>query len=174
MDYRQLAMGLVLGLMLGAGVSTVIAQDQQNERPEVVMREGLAPTRAAPNGEAQITLLAEGEKAFMGKLRVKPGAELPEHQDDSEEYLYVLKGKGKLTIDGTEYQAKPQSGIFIPAGSKVTFENGDRVFEALQFFAPTDSANKYSKWETGKVPMKDKSRGGNRRGRGTMAPGGGR
>lgn len=158
MDAKQLTIGVVFGLVLGASVSAVIAQDDSNERPEVVMREGLAPTRAAPNGDTQITLFAEGDKAFMGKLRVSPGATIPEHEDESEEFLYVIQGEGTLTINGTEYEVKPNTGIFIPDGAKAKYENGDRVLEAVQFFAPTDSANKYTEWETGQMPMKEKSR----------------
>ena len=159
MNYKQLIIGLFVGLMLGASMSSVFAQDQENKRPEVVMREGLAPTRAAANGNAQITLFAEGEHGFMGKLRMAGGAKVPEHQDESEEFLYVLKGEGTITVDGTEYDVTPNTGIFLPAGAKVSYQNGDRVMEALQFFAPTDSANKYSGWETGQTPMTDKPRG---------------
>lgn len=157
MSYRELIVGIIIGLGMGAGVSTVLAQDDTNDRPETVIREGLAPTRAAPNDKAQITLYAEGDKAFLGKLRVKPGAKLPEHTDKSEEYLYVLKGKGTLTVSGTDYEIEPHTGVYIPAGAKVTYKNGDGVLEAVQFFAPADSANKYTDWKTGQVPMKTES-----------------
>jgi len=159
MKIRELVIGLILGLGLGAGVSTVLAQNDVNERPETVMRDGLAPTRQAPNGEAQATLYAEGEHAFLGKLRVEAGATIPEHQDSSEEYLYVLEGTGTLTIDGTDYELEPHTGVYVPADSTVKFENGDRNLVAVQMFAPADSANKYSDWETGQRPMR--SGGGN-------------
>jgi len=153
MHVREIAIGLVLGLGLGAGISTVSAQDDVNERPETVVREGLAPTRQAPEGNVQATLYAEGENAFLGKLRVRGGETIPEHRDESEEYLYVLKGEGTLTVDGTEYDLKPHTGVYLPSGSKVKFENGDRTFEAVQMLAPPNSANAYSDWETGQQPM---------------------
>lgn len=153
MKIRELVIGLILGLGLGAGVSTVVAQDDVNSRPETVVRDGLAPTRQAPNGKAQATLYAEGENAFLGKLRVQAGATIPEHQDSSEEYLYVLQGTGTLTIDGTDYELEPHTGVYMPADSTVKFENGDKNLVAVQMFAPADSANKYSDWETGQMPM---------------------
>lgn len=165
MQYKQLIIGLIVGLGLGAGISVGVAQDGKNDRPEVVMRDGLAPTRAAPSGDAQITILAEGEKAFMGKLRVAPGASLPEHTDESEEYLYVLEGTGTIKINGTDYEVKPQTGIFMPAGAKVSYENGDRVMTAIQTFAGPEAANKYSKWETGQEPLSNTpTRGGKKAG----------
>lgn len=152
MRYSHLTTALLVGLAVGIG-GTVFAQDQTNGSPETVMAEGLAPTRVADNGNAQITLFGESDSGFMGKLRVKPGAKLPQHTDKSDEFLYVLKGTGTLTVDSKTYDLSPNTAVYIPGGSKVSFENGGRVFEAVQFFSPPDSANKYSKWETGQVPF---------------------
>lgn len=157
MDYRQLAAGIVIGLIFGVGVTSVMAQNEKDSRGEVVISEGLAATRDAPTGKSQITIMAEGENAFMGKLRVKPGAVIPPHEDSTEEYLYVLEGSGTLTINGTDYDVGPKTGVYMPAGAKVTFQNNDALFEAVQLFAGPKPANKYSKWETGASPWKAKS-----------------
>ncbi len=163
MDYLKVGVGTIVGLVVGATLSGVVAQQQQNDRPEVVMRQGLAPTRAAPNGTSQITPFAEGEHGFMGVLRVEPGAEIPEHEEASEEYLYVLEGEGELVIDGTSYEVRPNSGIFLPAEATVRYKNGSRVMKAVQFFAPPESANKYSDWETGQTKMQNDRRGSKRK-----------
>jgi len=169
----KLVIGLFIGLLFGTSITGVLAQNNANERPEVVMPEGLAPTRAASNGNAQITPYAEGDKAVMGVLRLKPGAEIPEHEDESEEYLYVLQGTGTITVDGTDYDVEPNTGIYLPAGATVTYNNGDGVFKAVQFFAPPESANKYSEWETGQIRMKNKARGAGRSSGGQSGDGGG-
>lgn len=160
MNYRQLVIGLIVGLAFGSVATVVLAQSEENTRPEIVMREGLAPTREAPNGKAQMTLYAEGDNAFLGKLRLKPGASVPEHEDESEEYLYVVRGSGTLTINGQEYQVKPHTGVYLPSGATVSFQNDGQVFEAVQMFAPADSANKYKDWATGSSPMNADERGG--------------
>lgn len=141
--------GVVIGLFLGVGVTSVMAQDDKNERGEVVIEEELASTRNAPEADAQVSIMAEGDNAFMGKVRFKPGATVAEHTDESEEYLYVLSGTGTLTVNGTEYGLKPNTAVYMPAGARVSFENDDKLFEAVQVFAGPGPANKYSKWETG-------------------------
>ena len=167
----KLVVGLVIGILFGTSITGVVAQDDANERPEIVMAQGLAPTRAAPNGKAQITPYAEGESGFMGVLRLKAGAEVPEHKDESEEYLYVLEGTGTMTINGTEYSVEPNTGIYMPAGATVSYKNDNRVFKAVQFFAPPKSANKYSKWETGQIRMKNERRGSKERSSGDESGG---
>lgn len=160
MQYVKVGIGVIIGLMVGATLSGVVAQEEGNDRPEVVMRQGLAPTRAAPEGNVQITPFAEGEHGFMGVMRVEPGAELPEHEDGSEEFMYVLEGEGELTINGQSYNVRPETGIFIPADATVKYQNGEQVLKVVQFYAPPESASKYSKWETGQRKMKNERKRG--------------
>lgn len=160
---NTLVIGLAIGLLLGVTTTTVIAQqtDRQtgeqpqadNDKPEVVMSEGLAPTRNSPDGNAQILSLAEGDNAFVGKLSVAPGASLPEHTDDAEEYLYVLRGKGTITINGNEYDVQPRTIIYIPPGAKTTYKNDSQKLVALQVFAGPEPADKYTKWNVGGSPI---------------------
>ena len=100
----------------------------------------------AGSGKANIIPFAMGEKAFLGKLWLAPNAAVPEHQDPTEEYLYVLSGSGTLTLDGTVHEVGPGHVIYMPANATVSYQNGNAPMEAIQVFAGPASADKYAKW----------------------------
>jgi len=102
--------------------------------------------RRAPSGKAGITKLARGHNAFMGLLELDPKVKVPEHQDQTEEYIYVIQGHGTITIDGVETEVEAGSVIFMPAHAKVSYQNGDQTFVGVQVFAGPDPASKYEKW----------------------------
>ena len=106
-----------------------------------------AEHRVAPSNKADVRVLAHGTKAFLGHLRMDPGAAVPEHRDTSEEYIYILQGSGQLTIDDRTHQISAGSAVFMPANAKVSFQNGDKQLVAIQVFAGPESANKYAKWK---------------------------
>lgn len=112
----------------------------------VVITDADAEHRTAPNGKGQIIKLATGENAFLGKLSMEPGGEVPVHRDPTEEYIYVLEGSGVMTIDGKEYQVGPNTAIYMPANAEVSFKNGGQKLVALQVFAGPAPAAKYDKW----------------------------
>ncbi|HJL17718.1 MAG TPA: cupin domain-containing protein [Sandaracinaceae bacterium LLY-WYZ-13_1] len=105
-----------------------------------------APRREAPPGTASVAMLARGTNAFVARLEMAPGAEVPEHQDADEEYIHVLEGRGTMWIDGVEHEVGPGATIFMPAGATVRFRNGDAPLVALQIFAGPGSAAKYERW----------------------------
>ncbi|MCA9716883.1 MAG: cupin domain-containing protein [Myxococcales bacterium] len=105
-----------------------------------------APHRQAPNGKADIWMLARGHNAFIGKLELAAGGAVPEHRDPTEEYLHVLEGSGTLHIDDVEHAIGPGTTIFMPANAKVRYQNGDARLVALQVFAGPGPAAKYDGW----------------------------
>ena len=95
---------------------------------------------------ADIHVLARGENAFLGKLEMAPGGEVPEHRDPTEEYIHILEGGGVFKIDGHTHQVGPGSTIYMPAGALVSFKNGDVPLVAIQVFAGPGPAAKYEAW----------------------------
>jgi mannose-6-phosphate isomerase-like protein (cupin superfamily) len=89
------------------------------------------------------------KKAYVGFLTLPPNAKVPMHQDKSEEYLFILEGKGQVWIDGKSYPVKANDLIFMPALSRVRFDNGDSILKLIQVFAGPESAQKYesSSWQ---------------------------
>lgn len=126
-----------------------------SEAPPASTGEALEPTvialadarsATAPHGKATITHLALGRNAYLGRMRMDPGATVPQHRDGTEEYIHVLEGDGTMTIDGREYQVAAGTTIFMPANAEVSFQNGDVELVALQVFAGPDPAKKYDAW----------------------------
>lgn len=95
---------------------------------------------ATPNGQGT-------QSAFVAHLTVKAGGKVPEHRDATEEFLYVLSGKGTIWIDDARFEVKPGSLIYTPANAKVKFEAGpDQDVAVLQVFAPPGPEKKYATW----------------------------
>ncbi len=112
-----------------------------------------APKKISPNGQTTIALLAEGHNAFIGKLELAPHAQVPEHQDPTEEYIHVLSGRAQMTMDGKSYTVEPGATIYMPAFTKVSVQNGDEPLVGLQVFAGPSPARKYDAWsEPGEHP----------------------
>ena len=147
MQYRQLLIGLVLGLVIGAGTSVVVAEEgDQTFEPKVIHRTD-APKRQVGKGQAVATLLAQGKNAYVGRLEIAPGAGVPEHRDPTEEYIYFLFGGGTMHVDGKKYEVRPGHLVYMPANAKVSYENGDETTKVLQFFAGPEPAKKYDDWK---------------------------
>jgi quercetin dioxygenase-like cupin family protein len=90
-----------LGLCSGLCLASVAIAGQ---RVPEIRAAAEAPLKWSPSGSARIKLLARGENAFVGMLRMEAGAVVPEHQDATEEYIVIIEGGGTITIDGKQYE----------------------------------------------------------------------
>ncbi len=107
----------------------------------------LAQTEHRRKGEAaDIHVLARGDNAFLGKLEMAPGGEVPEHRDPTEEYIHILEGSGVFNIDGQTHTVGPGTTIYMPPNALVSFKNGDARLVAIQVFAGPGPAAKYDAW----------------------------
>lgn len=130
-----------------AGTSQV--SDSSNAKfdpPPPITSLATAVKRVAPNGSATVSILAQGEEAFLAKLEMQAGAAVPEHRDATEEYIHILEGSGVVTIEGTPHPVNAGSTIFMPPDARVSFQNGDAPMVALQVFAGPGPAAKYDGW----------------------------
>jgi quercetin dioxygenase-like cupin family protein len=106
-----------------------------------------APQKVSPSGQARITLLAQGHNAFVGKLELAAHAQVPEHQDPTEEYIHVLSGRATMTMNGQQYEIGPGTTIYMPAYATVSVQNGPEPLVGLQVFAGPEPARKYDAWQ---------------------------
>ena len=101
----------------------------------------------APTGQASVQILARGKNAFLGLLKMAPGGSVPEHRDATEEYIHILAGNGTIYINDEPHPTKPGTTVYMPAGAKVRYINGDTELVALQVFAGPEPAAKYEGWK---------------------------
>ena len=116
-------------------------------RPAAVTPLAATEHRQKDGGKGDIRVLARGDNAFLGKLELAPGGKVPEHRDPTEEYIHILEGGGKFTIDGQVHEVGPGTTIYMPPDALVSFENGPARMVAIQVFAGPGPAAKYEAWE---------------------------
>lgn len=114
----------------------------------VVRSADQAHTRVAPSGKASVKVLALGQQAFVGELRLNGGGKVPVHRDPTEETIVVLSGSGTITLDGVQHAISAGSTVFMPANAEVSYDNGPEELVALQVFAGPAPSEKYLGWTT--------------------------
>lgn len=133
-------------LRLGALLAVLVACEAAGP-PRAAAVRSLAEAEHRRKGEAaDIHVLARGDNAFLGKLEMAAGGEVPEHRDATEEYIHILEGGGVFTIDGQQHIVGPGTTIYMPANALVSFKNGDAKLVAIQVFAGPGPAVKYDAW----------------------------
>ena len=80
-------------------------------------------------------------------IELDADAKVPIHRDTTEEYLYVLSGKGMIEIDGEEFDINTETTVYMPSYSEVSYTNGNEKTRLLQVFAGPEPASKYKSWE---------------------------
>jgi len=135
--------GLGVGACAGSAVTALATS-----APEVRAATSLV-RQVAPHGKARVIPLAKGSNAWLGILELDAGAAVPEHQDTTEEYIHVLSGGGRITIDGTEHRIGPGDTVFMPAAATVSYINGPTALKAMQVFAGPSPSKKYASWPPG-------------------------
>src|SRR5690606_7147166 len=88
----------LLGACTTAAVQSTASAPAEPQPPvatesqrSAVVRLDTAERRESPDGTGNITILARGNNAFLGKLELASGAAVPEHRDATEEYIHVVQ-----------------------------------------------------------------------------------
>ena len=136
---------VALGALVTAGLGVLGVQASPARSGQVSGPEG-HERRQLGGGKAVITHLARGQHAYLGRLTLKGGVNVPLHRDPTEEYLIIERGRGVIRVNGVEHKLSPGSVVYMPAGAEVSFTNSDEELVALQVFAGPESADKYLKW----------------------------
>jgi quercetin dioxygenase-like cupin family protein len=143
-----IAVTFAVGGLTGAGLTAWAG----SAGPATVTAHTDAPHRVAPSGKASIRHLARGQNAYVGWLEIDGGAGVPTHRDPTEEYIVVVEGEGRITIDGTAHAVKAPATIYMPANAEVSFQNGEARMKAVQVFAGPAPAKKYDGWKAPAAP----------------------
>ncbi len=88
--------------------------------------------------ETKVTDVGENKNSSMHLVQVCENGELhPHYHKRHDEVIYVKKGSGIATLDGTRYMIKPGSILQIPSKTVHKFLNtGDEPFIAISIFSP--------------------------------------
>jgi quercetin dioxygenase-like cupin family protein len=116
-----------------------------------------SPTFRSPDGKATMALLlvADPPATYLGRGTFLPGAELPPHRHDaSEELIYVLSGRGTMTLGGYRLPVEPGTAFRISAGIEHGFKvDGDQPVEVVQVYNPAGPEQRFKGWEAIPVPL---------------------
>lgn len=81
----------------------------------------------------------EGDRMIVGLMRMAAGTGAAPHSHPNEQWIYVLEGTFRATIDGKQIDVKPGSVVYIPA-NKV--HSGSATPEAdVVFFTVKDASH---------------------------------
>jgi quercetin dioxygenase-like cupin family protein len=96
----------------------------------------------AKNMSVCIVRLPEGET-------VRPAHAHP----DGEEFIYVLKGRGRVMVDGEVKTVSEGTAVLFPAGSVHMLQNnGDEELKVICFFSPPADPSIYKYYEEVSFP----------------------
>jgi len=81
----------------------------------------------------------EGDRMIVGLMRMKAGTGAEAHSHPNEQWIYVLEGTFRATIEGKDVDVKPGSVLYIPAN---TVHAGKATAEAdVMFFTVKDGSH---------------------------------
>lgn len=120
--------------------------------PTVVVRNSAkVPARQSPAGTLKAVPLispADGSANYLGTVTLLAGAKVAPHAHrDAAEYVYILAGRGTMTIGKKRVSFEPGAAIFIPRGHTHAVENsGETAIKAVQFFSPAGPEQRMNAW----------------------------
>jgi len=153
MRHRSWVLGCLVGLVLGWALG-LLGRPQVASGPPHLVSLSEAAFYESPDGKTLMGLWLGPQQGHANvRLHVgygvfQPGAQVAEHvHSDSHEILFVLRGRGRLTLNGTERVVEAPMAIFIPAGTAHAFTNdGPEALSAVQVYDPAGPEARFTRW----------------------------
>jgi quercetin dioxygenase-like cupin family protein len=97
------------------------------EKVKVNTADAVGVTKMVPVGKN------EGWDGYTLRVfKIAPGGHTPRHTHDWEHVNYIISGKGKLFLDGKEYEMSEKDFAFVPPNALHQFQNPyDKDFEFI-------------------------------------------
>jgi len=89
-------------------------------------------------------------------IRVLPGEKVrPAHaHPNGEEVIYIIRGSGRVMVDGAVEAVKEGAAVLFPQGSVHMLQNtGDEEMKVICFFAPASNLSTYEFFEEVDFPV---------------------
>jgi quercetin dioxygenase-like cupin family protein len=88
------------------------------EETQVSLSDALGVSKKIPIGKK------EGWEGYTLRVfKIAPGGHTPRHRHDWEHVNYVISGRGKLMMDGVEYDVAEKDFALVPPGTPHQFRN---------------------------------------------------
>jgi len=137
-----LGIGIALGVGLGAGAALALTPKTAKYGRGVSSDWGDEYWK--PSEKLSVNFIfgkeraGEGGEAAVEMLSADAGFTVPPHKHDkSVEILYVLEGKGTMTIADEHYEVHSGTAVWVPKGVEHSFvEDGSTPLLALQIYTP--------------------------------------
>jgi len=92
------------------------------------------------SSEGYNKILINGAKGLLRLLCFEPGQSVPLHRHPrGDEYFYIVKGKGKITVGKEEAEANSGCIFKVPAGVLHGWENESQRLILLSIIIPAQS-----------------------------------
>jgi mannose-6-phosphate isomerase-like protein (cupin superfamily) len=121
---RQLVIGIVVGVAIGAAGMRLAAQPAKVKGGFIVQRDAeIAKNEPGTHNGGGQTIgysffdKTPGMKFVFRKRALHPGAGVGHHEQREDEVYYVLSGKGVMTVDDTSVEMTPGTAVLTRPGS---------------------------------------------------------
>ena len=121
---RQLAIGMLVGVAIGAAVMRLAAQPAKVKGGFIVQHDAdIAKNEPGThNGGGQTIGYSFFDKTpgltlVFRKRALKPGSGIGYHEQKEDEIYYVLSGHGAMTVDGKTFDVGPGTAVLTRPGS---------------------------------------------------------
>jgi quercetin dioxygenase-like cupin family protein len=153
MHRRSWVFGCLVGLALGWTVGHAGRSHDAPDRAYLVSLSEAA-FYESPDGKTLMGLWLGPQRGHanvrlhVGYAVFRTGARVAEHlHAESHEILFVLRGRGRLTLNGVDRTVEAPMAIFIPAGTPHAFTNdGDDTLYAVQVYDPAGPEARFTRW----------------------------
>jgi mannose-6-phosphate isomerase-like protein (cupin superfamily) len=138
----KLAVGVAIGVLLGASAALALTPKTPKFAAAVNSRWGDEYWK--PSDKLTVSFIfgkdraGDGGEAAVEMLSADAGFTVAKHKHDASiEILYVIEGKGTMTIGGETYDVRPGTAVWVPKGVEHSF-TGDATTPllALQIYTP--------------------------------------
>jgi len=88
----------------------------------------------------------------MGSVKIDPNGSIPKHCHDNEEIYIILRGNGRMVIEGENKIVEGKSVVYIPPNKEHHLENnGDGPLEMIFVYSPATIVDHWEKERKGEL-----------------------
>lgn len=93
-----------------------------------------------------------GEKFCQGYVMIHPNGRIPEHEHETVESYTILKGNGRMTVEGETTEVHEGDYIFIPSGKPHALVNtGNEELHLMFVYAPSVIVDHWAQEQSGEL-----------------------